>query len=354
MPARLGGDEFAVVMPNIDQPDDVSAVAQRLLKVIGEPYDIGGQQVVIGASIGIAIAPNDGEDADKLLKSADMALYQTKNDGKGVFRYFEPEMNARVQARRRLEVDLRTAINSGGLEVHYQPLIGLSTGEITGVEALVRWPHPERGWIPPSEFIPVAEASGLIAPLGACVLKRACADATTWPASVKVAVNLSPLQIRSRNVFAEIAEALEASGLAPQRLELEITETLLLEKSEHVLATLHALRALGVRIAMDDFGTGYSSLSYLRSFPFDKIKIDRSFVRDIVSNVEQQAIVGAIMSLGMRLGTTITAEGIENESELACLKAVGCHEGQGLLFSKARPQTELLGMLGRERAKRVA
>jgi diguanylate cyclase (GGDEF)-like protein/PAS domain S-box-containing protein len=349
--ARLGGDEFAILQADVAAPEHVSAFAQRLLAVVGEPYDLNGHQISIGGSVGIALAPGDAIDADRLLKCADMALYRAKADGRGTFRFFEQDMDARVQARHRLEVDLRAALQSGGLELHYQPLVDLRSGEVTAFEALIRWPHPERGMIPPVEFIPVAEETGLIAPLGAFVLRQACADAAHWPRNVKVAINLSPLQFRHGNLLVLVMEALTKSGLSAQRLELEITETLLLEKSEHVLATLHALRALGVRISMDDFGTGYSSLSYLRSFPFDKIKIDRSFVHDLDANADSQAIVRAIVSLGTSLGITITAEGVETESDLARLQAEGCNEGQGFLFSKARPAKDIFQYLTTKRVK---
>jgi len=349
--ARLGGDEFAILQADVAQPEEASALAERLLDVVSEPFHLDGHLVALGASIGIALAPHDGADPDRLLKNADMALYRAKADGKNAFRFFEAEMDARVQARRRLELDLRTALTAGTLDVHYQPLIDLSTGEISGVEALLRWPHSDRGMIAPADFIPVAEETGLIGPLGAFVLRRACAAAARWPEHIKVAVNLSPLQFRTGNLLATVQDALQLSGLAPKRLELEITETLLLEKSDQVLATLHALRALGVRISMDDFGTGYSSLSYLRSFPFDKIKIDRSFVRELDANADSQAIVRAIVSLGTSLGITITAEGVESERDLARLKAEGCNEGQGYLFSQARPQAEITAMLGKRKKK---
>jgi diguanylate cyclase (GGDEF)-like protein/PAS domain S-box-containing protein len=343
--ARLGGDEFAILQADVARPQEAGTLAERLIAIVSEPYHLDGHLVAIGASIGIALAPGDGADPDRLLKNADMALYRAKADGKNAFRFFEAEMDARVQTRRRLELDLRTALQAGALDVHYQPLIDLPTGEVSGVEALLRWPHPERGMIPPAEFIPVAEETGLIGALGAFVLRRACTAAAAWPAHINVAVNLSPLQFRTGNLLATVREALDHSGLAPRRLELEITETLLLERSDQVLATLHALRALGVRISMDDFGTGYSSLSYLRSFPFDKIKIDRSFVRELDANADSQAIVRAIVSLGTSLGITITAEGVESESDLARLKAEGCNEGQGYLFSRARPQAEIAEML---------
>ncbi len=343
--ARLGGDEFAVLLAFNGGPEEVGALADTLIDLIGEPYEINGQQVLIGVSIGIALSPGDGEDADRLLKNADMALYRAKADGKGTFHYFEPEMDARMQSRRRLEVDLRKALANGELQVHYQPVVELATGQIKGMEALVRWPHPERGLIPPSEFVPIAEETGLIVALGAFVLRRACLDASRWPSNLKLAVNMSPLQFRLGGVIAAIDSALQDSGLSPQRLEIEITEALLLEKVDHVINALHALRAQGVGIVMDDFGTGYSSLSYLRSFPFDRIKIDRSFVHDLAANRDSQAIVRAILTLGASLGITITAEGIETEAELAWLRAEGCADGQGYLFGRAESQTVTLALL---------
>ena len=343
--ARLNSDKFAIVQSGLKRPEDAVLLAGRLLQAIHEPYLLYGQSLVVSASIGIAMAPGDGEEPERLLKNADLALSRAKNDARGTFSFFESEMDARVQSRRKIEVDLREAIENGGLRPYYQPLIDLASGRITGVEALVRWPHPERGMIPPSEFIPVAEETGLVNALGAMMLRRACMDAVLWPEDVRVAVNLSPLQFRTGSLLAQVMDALKASGLPARRLELEITETLLLEKSSQVQATLHALRALGVRISMDDFGTGYSSLSYLRSFPFDKIKIDQSFVRDLASNRGAQAIVRAIVSLGLGLGVTITAEGVETEEELACLRAEGCHEGQGFLFSSARPHSIIMALL---------
>ncbi len=343
--ARLGGDEFAILQADIDQAGEVSCLAGRLLAVLSEPFDLDGNIVSAGASIGIAIAPGDGVEADQLLKNADMALYRAKGDGKATFRFFEAEMDARARAHRQLELDLRAALHKGALQVHYQPLVQLATGALIGCEALVRWRHPTLGMVSPAEFVALAEETGLINQLGAFVLRQACADAARWPEPIKVAVNLSPLQFRSGNLLAIVSEALDASGLAPERLELEITETLLLDKSGLVLATLHALRALGINISMDDFGTGYSSLSYLRSFPFDKIKIDRSFVHDMGANVDSQAIVKAIIGLGTSLGITITAEGIETEGDLEWLKAEGCDEGQGYLFSKARPHAEIVAAL---------
>jgi diguanylate cyclase (GGDEF)-like protein/PAS domain S-box-containing protein len=343
--ARLNSDEFAIVQSGIGRPEDVVLLARRLLEAIAEPYLLDGHSVVIGASIGIAMAPGDGDDSERLLKNADMAMSRAKNDFRGTFSFFETGMDARAQTRRKIEIDLRAAIQSDLLRPFYQPLIDLKSGRITGFEALVRWQHPERGMISPGDFIPVAEDTGLINVLGAQILRRACMEAAQWPDDVRVAVNLSPLQFRVGNLLSVVMDALKQSGLPAKRLELEITETLLLEKSSQVLATLHALRALGVRISMDDFGTGYSSLSYLRSFPFDKIKIDQSFVRDLGSNRDAQAIVRSIISLGMGLGVTITAEGVETEAELACLRAEGCDEAQGFLFSKARPNAEIVELL---------
>ncbi|MGQ4273989.1 putative bifunctional diguanylate cyclase/phosphodiesterase [Terrihabitans sp. B22-R8] len=347
--ARLGGDEFAILQTGIANPEDASALAGRLVQAVSAPYEIDGHIISVGISVGIALGPGDGADCERLLKSADMALYRSKTEGRGTYCFFETGMDARLQARRRMEFDLRHALATEAFEVHYQPLVTLATGVVSGFEALARWNHPEIGEISPADFIPVCEEMGLITSLGAYVLRRACRDAAAWPDDIKVAVNLSPIQFRAGNLFAVVADALKTSGLAPQRLELEITETLLLEKSEHVLATLHALRALGVRISMDDFGTGYSSLSYLRSFPFDKIKIDRSFVSNLTHNPDSQAIVRAILSLGASLGITITAEGVENESDLACLKAEGCPEGQGFLFARALPAPSAAALLAAPR-----
>ncbi|SIO15963.1 diguanylate cyclase/phosphodiesterase [Bradyrhizobium erythrophlei] len=343
--ARLNSDEFAIIQSGVTRPEDAVLLARRLLEAIGDPYLLDGHSVVIGASIGIAVSPGDGEESEKLLRNADMALSRAKNDFRGTFSFFEAEMDARAQTRRKIEIDLRDAIQNDVLRPYYQPLVDLSTGRITGCEALVRWPHAERGMISPAEFIPVAEETGLINALGGLMLQRACMDAAQWPDDVRVAVNLSPLQFRIGNLLSVVMDALKQSGLPARRLELEITETLLLEKSSQVLATLHALRSLGVRISMDDFGTGYSSLSYLRSFPFDKIKIDQSFVRDLGSNRDAQAIVRSIISLGMGLGVTITAEGVETEAEFSCLRDEGCHEGQGYLFSHARPNAEIVNLL---------
>jgi diguanylate cyclase (GGDEF)-like protein/PAS domain S-box-containing protein len=343
--ARLNSDEFAIVQAGLARPEDAVLLAKRLLEAVSDPFMLDGHSVIVGVTIGMAMAPGDGDDSEKLLKNADMALTRAKNESRGTFGFFEAGMDARAQVRRRIETDLRDAIQNDVLRPFYQPLVDLSSGRITGCEALVRWPHPERGMVSPAEFIPVAEETGLINPLGGLMLRRACMDAAVWPDDVRVAVNLSPAQFRVGNLLSIVMDALRQSSLSPKRLELEITETLLLEKSSQVLATLHALRALGVRISMDDFGTGYSSLSYLRSFPFDKIKIDQSFVRDLDANHDAQAIIRSIVSLGKGLGVTITAEGVETEAELSCLRAEGCHEGQGFLFSRARPNAEIVELL---------
>jgi diguanylate cyclase (GGDEF)-like protein/PAS domain S-box-containing protein len=342
--ARLGGDEFAVLRPDMPDAATAAALATRLIQAIGAPYEIDDHTVSVGLSIGIALGPPDGATCEALVKSADLALYRAKTDGRGTFCFFEPEMDARLQRRRRLELDLRAALAAEAIEVHYQPLLNLRTGAISGFEALVRWPHAE-GDVSPGEFIPIAEESGLIYALGTYVLRRACRDASQWPADVKVAVNLSALQFRHGDLVATVQSALAAAGISPQRLDLEITEALVLDRSERVLNTLRTLRSMGIGISMDDFGTGYSSLSYLRSFPFDKIKIDRSFVTNLNENTDSQAIVRAILSLGNSLGIAITAEGVETELDLACLQAEGCLEAQGFLFAKAQPASAIAAML---------
>jgi diguanylate cyclase (GGDEF)-like protein len=343
--ARLGGDEFAVVLGSPGTLPDVAALAMRVIEALEAPYDLGGQQVIVGVSIGIAIAPGDGDRPDVLVKNADLALYRAKADGGGVYRFFEFNMDARMQARHAIELDLRKALANSELELFYQPVIDVESGRISGCEALVRWHHPERGLVPPLDFIPIAEETGLIVPLGEWVLKQACAEAARWPKDVSIAVNLSPMQFRSANLMQAVITAIAASGISPRQLELEITETVLLDQTEGAIDTLHQLRRLGIRIAMDDFGTGYSSLSYLRSFPFSKIKIDKSFVRDLESKEDSIAIIRAVVSLGSSLGITTTAEGVETEDQLARLAAEGCNEVQGFLFSRPRPAAEILPML---------
>lgn len=345
--ARLGGDEFAIIQVAIAQPEHTIGLAQRLIDALSAPYDLDGHQVIVGTSVGIALSPDDSHDPDHLLKSADMALYRAKRDGRGVYRFFEPEMDARMQLRRALEVDLRRALANGEFVVHYQPLISLAENRVSGFEALLRWTHPERGPISPADFVPLAEEIGLIGQIGTWVLRQACADAASWPANVRLAVNLSPAQFRSRTLVLDVMAALGRSGLPAHRLELEITETVMLQETETTLATLHQLRALGVRISLDDFGTGYSSLSYLRRFPFDKIKIDQSFTRDLPDGQDAVAIIRAVVGLGASLGMSTTAEGVETEGQLARLRAEGCTEVQGWLFSPARPASEARGLIER-------
>jgi diguanylate cyclase (GGDEF)-like protein len=340
--ARLGGDEFAIVQLATDQPVAATALATRIIAEIGEPFEVGGHQVTLGTSIGIAVAPGDGTDVIQLLKNADLALDRAKAEGRGIHRFFEPDMDADMQARSKLQSDLRKALTNGEFELYYQPLVNLARDEICGLEALLRWHHPERGLVSPAEFIPLAEETGLIVPLGEWAMRQACAAAARWPEHIKVAINLSAKQFKSRHLVETVFSALAACGLPARRLELEITESVLLQNNEATLATLHQLRALGVRIALDDFGTGYSSLSYLRSFPFDKIKIDRCFVSDLSESREDaRAIVRAVASLGISLGIATTAEGVETEEQLARVREEGCTEMQGYLFSPPRPLAEV-------------
>ncbi len=343
---RLGGDEFAIVQVGSElQLRDTSALANRVIEVVGAPYFIQGNHVIVGTSVGISVAPDDGSDPDQLPRNADMALYRAKGDGRGSYRFFETGMDAMAQARRILELDLRAALSHGEFEVHYQQILDVNTDRIKCFEALIRWKHPQRGMILPADFVPLAEETGLIVPIGDWVLRRACMDAARWPQDVRVAVNLSPAQFRNRNLAPSVLAALAASELAPNRLELEITETVLLHDNAATLATLHRLRGAGIRIAMDDFGTGSSSLSYLRSFPFDKIKIDRSFVHELASRGDSMAIVRAVTGLGRSLGVSTTAEGVETGEQLALLRAEGCNEAQGFLFGPAVTAAEVEKML---------
>jgi diguanylate cyclase (GGDEF)-like protein/PAS domain S-box-containing protein len=352
--ARLGGDEFAVLQDSLVEPIDTPSLLARIIEVISSPFDLDGHQVVIGVSIGVALAPADAKDADHLLKNADMALYRAKVDGRGIYRFFEHEMDARMQARRALELDLRKAIVNGEFELYYQPLVDLATEQITSFEALIRWNHPERGIVLPAEFIPLAEETALIVPIGEWVLRRACEEAAKWPSPVRLAVNLSPVQFKARGLYQAVINALGRSGLAGDRLELEITESVLLLNSETTLETLHQLRALGVGISIDDFGSGYSSLSYLRSFPFNRIKIDRSFVHDLTSSKESRAIIRAVVGLGSNLGMSTTAEGIETREELEYMKRHGCTEAQGYFFSRPCPAKDVYALLAKQAAKTKA
>jgi diguanylate cyclase (GGDEF)-like protein len=343
--ARLGGDEFAILQISSPQPGSSIALAERIIEVVGQPCIIEGHDVIVGASVGIAVAHPGDMNTENFLKSADLAMYSAKSDGRGTYRIFDPEMDATVQARRILERDMRTAIVQSGFKLFYQPLVNLQTRKVTAFEALMRWQHPERGMVPPTEFIPVAEEMGLIVQLGEWALRQACAEAMEWPDQIRVSVNLSPLQFSKGNLVSTVISALASSGLPASRLELEITESVLLEKSERNIAVLNQLRDLGVRISMDDFGTGYSSISYLRSFPFDKIKIDQSFVRDLLVDERSLAIVRAIAALGISFRMTTTAEGVETEAQMRCLNLEGCIEAQGYLYSKPVPANEINGLL---------
>ncbi|PAY04380.1 MULTISPECIES: bifunctional diguanylate cyclase/phosphodiesterase [Bradyrhizobium] len=353
--ARLGGDEFAIVQFCSNcEPSVVSSLASVVVERIAAPYEIEGHQLVIGVSIGISLAPEDGKDPDELLQKADLALYRAKADGRGTYRFFETGMDARAQARRLLERDLRLALEHDEFEVYYQPIRDVEGDRVVAFEALARWNHSLRGLIAPNNFIPVAEETGLIVPLGEIVLRKACAEAARWPADIAVAVNLSPVQFKNPNLVSSVRAALDASGLSPDRLELEITESVLLQNSEATLTVLHELRGFGVRISLDDFGTGYSSLSYLRSFPFDKIKIDRSFVTDLATREDSMAIVRAVTGLGKSLGIVTTAEGVETDTQFDLLRQEGCTQAQGYLFSPPRPAADVAKMLHRMPERSVA
>ncbi len=351
--ARMGGDEFVVVQAAIADPAEATSLAQRIIASLSEPFDLDGHQAVIGASIGIAVGPSDGLRPDTLLRNADLALYRAKGDGRGTFRFFETAMDLQMQTRRIMERDLRKALPGNQFELYYQPVVNLASGDISGFEALIRWNHPEKGLVSPVSFIPLAEETGFIVPLGEWVIRQACATAAQWPGDLCVAVNISAAQFRNPGLMQVIVGALATSGLNPTRLEIEITETVLLQNRETTLAVLHQLRELGVRIAMDDFGTGYSSLTYLQCFPFDKIKIDRSFVKDITENTGSLNIVRAVAALAKGMGMSATAEGVETAEQLDRITSEGCTEMQGFLFSRPVPASEIerLFLSGREARK---
>jgi diguanylate cyclase (GGDEF)-like protein/PAS domain S-box-containing protein len=344
--ARMGGDEFVILQSAPGQPVEATALATRIVEALSAPFVVKDHQMVVGASVGIALSPGDGTEPEQLLKNADIALYRAKSEGRGTYRFFEKGMDVRMQARRALEMDLRKALVNGEFELYYQPIHDLGRNELCGFEALLRWIHPQRGMVSPAEIIPLAEETGFIVPIGEWVLREACAEADKWPPHLKVAVNLSPKQFKSRNLVQAVVNAIVASGLNPGRLELEITETALLSDSAATLETLRKLQNFGVRIALDDFGTGYSSLSYLRSFPFNKIKIDQSFINGLSDGSEEAvAIVRAVTQMGLSLGMSTTAEGVETASQLDIVRAEGCTEVQGYLFSSPQPAREIARMI---------
>jgi diguanylate cyclase (GGDEF)-like protein len=352
--ARLGGDEFAVIQTAVRSQSETTELVHDIYQAIREPMDCVGHLISTDASIGIALAPGDGVDIDQLLKNADLALYGAKGDGRRTYRFFEAGMDARAKARRSLELELRQAISEGGFDLYYQPVVNLEDGKVSCCEALLRWRHPERGMISPAEFIPVAEETGLINELGHWVLETACTEAANWPDHVSVAVNVSPVQFKSQTLALNVASALAASGLPACRLELEITEAVLIRDDEVALDALHQLRALGVRIALDDFGTGYSSLSYLQRFPFDKIKIDRAFIKDLAAAGASSSIVQAVVNIAAASDMTTTAEGVETEQQRNLLHVLGCTEMQGYLFSPAIPAGEIRQLLHSHRDRAVS
>jgi diguanylate cyclase (GGDEF)-like protein/PAS domain S-box-containing protein len=343
--ARIGGDEFAILLVDPSGPEKVNEIADLLVDRMNAPYEIDGHDVICGCSIGIALAPNDGVNAEDLFKKADIALYRAKREGRGSHRFFQPEMDQQIEMHRAMVADLRMAVAAHDFTLVYQPIVELEGSRIVSCEALLRWRHPFRGDISPQEFIPLVEESGLIAQLGDWVLKTACADAAKWPGHIGVAVNLSPVQFKNPHLVQSVVLALAQSGLSSHRLELEVTESVLLHDSEANLATLHTLRNIGVKISMDDFGTGYSSLSYLRAFPFDKIKLDQSFVKDLPDGVESLAIVRAISIIGMSLGLTILAEGVETVEQMRTLCAEGFAQAQGYLFARPQPAEDIPGLI---------
>jgi diguanylate cyclase (GGDEF)-like protein len=341
MVARLGGDEFVIISEHIRTNEDAMHLAKRLVDHLAKPYVLEGNTVIVAASVGIAMAPDNGIDPVTLLKNADLALYRAKAESRGGFRFFETNMDAELQLRRDLESDLRDAVIRGGFAMHYQPQYDLNTEALVGYEALVRWPHPTKGFIPPSEFITLAEETGLIIPLGEWILRRACLDAQIWPDHVKIAVNLSPAQFMKNDVASMVKRIIFETGIDPRRLELEITENLLLQDTDNIIEQLTIMRNLGVTIAMDDFGTGYSSLSYLSRFPFDKIKIDQTFVQMLDTDPSVAAIVNSIVSLGKTLSMTVIAEGVENQAQADILRAAGCKHVQGYLFGRPGPTSSM-------------
>jgi diguanylate cyclase (GGDEF)-like protein len=339
---HLSGDEFAIIQTMLDQPSDAAALAMRIREAIVKPFDLDGHQVKVDVSIGISVAPDDATELTELLKTADIALYEAKNTGRGTYCFYEPAMNARMQTRVTLERDLQSALANGEFELFYQPVVSLENNKISSFEALLRWNHPERGLVSPAEFIPVAEEMGLIIPLGEWVLRTACAEAANWPDDIQVAVNVSSVQLASKNLVNTVIGAIASAGIRSNRLELEITESVLVQNTFTNLDTLNGLHELGVQFAMDDFGTAYSSLGYLLSFPFHRIKIDRGFIANLSNKREHRAVVRAITELGRNLNMRVTAEGVETEKQLQQVRLLGCTELQGYLVSRPRPAAEIL------------
>jgi diguanylate cyclase (GGDEF)-like protein len=348
--ARLGGDEFAILQHSIESAEDVHALLARIYQALRTPFDCDGHQLASDASIGIAVAPRDGSDLFDLLKNADLAMYAAKAAGRRTYRFFDPAMEQQANHRRELEADLRAALAQGSFELHYQPQVDLRSDRVTGCEALLRWRHPVRGMVSPADFVPVAEETGLIEEIGQWVLRTACAEAVTWPANVRIAVNVSPIQFRSETLSLKVAAALSETGLDPRRLELEITEAVLIADDDAALATLNQLRSLGIHIALDDFGTGYSSLQYLQRFPFDKIKIDRSFVKEVTRNSSSASIIRAVVSIAADRNMVTTAEGVETVQQRETVQNLGCTQMQGFLFSAARPAQEIRALLASGKA----
>jgi diguanylate cyclase (GGDEF)-like protein/PAS domain S-box-containing protein len=351
--ARLGGDEFAIVQPLVQQPREAASLARRVIEVLSEPFEIANQTAEIGVSVGIAVHPQDGETAVELMHNADTAMHRAKHEGDNAFLFFEPLMDQQLHERRRMEQDLRQALARSELEVYYQPLFDCDAATVTGFEALVRWHHPARGMISPADFIPLAEECGLIGAIGKWVLERACLEAASWSSPYRIAVNLSPVQFRQPDLPGMVAETLARTGLAPSRLELEITEGVLMDNTDRVVEVLASLKAQGINISLDDFGTGYSSLSYLRRFPFDKIKIDKAFIKGLGEDDEAAAIVRAIVALGRSLRLSITAEGVETEDQLSALRTLECNQVQGFLLGRPMPNHHLPALMGAVEPVRV-
>lgn len=343
--ARLGGDEFAILMQGIGEGENLAALADRIQACFQRTVTLDGQQAHCSASFGIAVAPGDGTDGITLMKNADLALYRAKSEGKSTYHFFEPALDEQARRRRQMELDLRLALHDGGFELFFQPLYSLSDEKLQGFEALIRWPHPELGMISPLDFIPLAEETGLIVPIGDWVIREACHQAAQWPEDISVAVNVSPKQFATPGLSSTVLQSLASSGLSPKRLELEITESIFISNVEKTLSVLHSLRDLGVRIALDDFGTGYSSLSYLRSFPFDKVKIDRSFIEDLSKGDNAHAVIRAITTLADALGMDTLAEGVEDQEQLEVLRQEGCQFIQGFLFSRPVPADQVARLI---------